>query len=175
MLDNLDLNDVDLDFGEETTWKNIAAGKYHFLVQAYNAAVPGCNMSLTVEVMAGSAEGEVGRTHREFFALTDNAYTVKRQLLMAIAIGLVTVDELKTAKANGESVDVPWGDAEGRHFCGALSENEYNGETKMQLGFDIWPIGHVKAKGIPLNEEAIKHSQMADTEEAAPDFGNVVF
>ena len=133
MLDNLDLNDVDLDFGEETTWKNIAAGKYHFLVQAYNAAVPGCNMSITCEVMAGSSEGEVGRTHREFFALTDNAYTVKRQLLMAIAIGLVTV------------------------------------------GFDIWPLAHVKAKGIPLNEEAIKHSEMAATEEAPPDFGNVVF
>jgi hypothetical protein len=175
MLENLDLNDVELDFDEKQGWQNIAAGKYHFMVAAYNEAVPGCNMSMTCEIMAGSAEGEVGRTHREFFALTDNAFTVKRQLLMAIAIGLVTVDELKTAKANGESIDIPWGRSEGRHFCGALSENEFNGETKMQLGFDIWPIGHTKAKGITLNEEAIKHSEMAVAEEETPDFNNVVF
>jgi hypothetical protein len=55
MLDNLDLNDVEIDFDEEKGWKNIAAGKYHFMIQAYNEAVPGCNMSMTVEIMAGSA------------------------------------------------------------------------------------------------------------------------
>jgi len=153
-------------------------GSYHFLVTGLDEGEGDAPLVLDVEVLAGDPIAEVGKTHREYLnkpkadqAKEKRQNTVKRFMLLAVAVGILTEDELEAARAAGKSPNLDFNLAIGRQFCGTLTSREYEGKKRCQLGFDIFACNSEKAKGITLNAERLADQGTAAAQTVDP-FGD---
>ena len=158
---------------------NAGAGSFHFRVAALDEGNGDDKaMMVDTEVLAGDPVTEVGRTHREYFNYpkagadaTKRQNTVKRMMLLALATGIVTEEEIEAARKQGKGPRVDFNLCVGRQFCGELQEETYQGKARCKLGYRIWAIGSDEAKGIPINQAAL--AKQGDT--AADPFEGVTF
>ena len=133
-----------------------APGSYHFEIEEVVEEDPqsGC-MYAVCRILAGDPAEQEGKTHREYFSLTEKA--MGRIFQFAMAIGLTTEEAIKAAKQGGQALDLDFeSDGPGRQFCGKLVEEEYQGKTRNKLNFNIWSLDDKKAKGIPLAQDKLK-------------------
>ena len=134
-------------------------GSYHFEIEEVVEEDPQSgSMYAVCRILAGDQPGQEGKTHREYFSLTEKA--MGRIFQFAVAISLTTEDAIKAAKQGGQSLDLDFeNDAPGRQFCGKIVEEEHpkgSGKLKNKLNFNIWALDHKKAKGIPLAHDKLK-------------------
>ncbi len=144
----------DLDMDELGGFGGPCPGRYHLLVQECHENDKGA-LVLKAEVIAGRPEDQVGKVHEEMLFASDSEFPRRIRLLLAVVLGLTTVDQLKVKKAAGESADIPWHTAPGRHFCCVLSPNNHRGKVRQQMGIDIFPTSEAKAQDIPTNMKAV--------------------
>jgi hypothetical protein len=158
-------------------YDKVPAGSYHFRVtHIEEGGGKKGELVLDAEVQAGTVPNMEGKSHREYFAQPTadqdkdkRANTVKRMILLAIATGLTNAEEYEATKKSGKRLVLHFKDAVGRHFCAKVTEGEYQNKKTFKLGFDIWPIGHKDATGIPINRGAMEKAS-----DANPDvFGDV--
>lgn len=159
---------VDFDFSDvpesfDAGFDNAGPGSYHFRVAELDEGEPGGkSMMVDLEVLAGNPISEVGKTHREYFnypkANQDpdkRKNTVKRMMLLALACKVITQDEIEAARKQGKGAKVDFTLCVGRHFCGELQAEEYEGKKRCKLGYRIWAVDSEEAKGIPVNHEEL--------------------
>lgn len=131
-------------------------GSYHFEVIEIVEEDPrsGC-MVAECKVLAGDKPDQEGKTHREYFSLSAKAMV--KVIQFAVAIGLTSEEQLRAAKAAGQSPDLPFEtEGPGRQFCGKLTAEEYQGKTRNKLNFNIWGLDDKRAKGIPLAKDQLR-------------------
>lgn len=138
---------------------NPEPGSYHFEVLNVEEedSKSGC-MYADCEVLSGTTPDQEGKTHREYFSLKSTA--MSRIVQFAVAIGLLSKEDIERHKADGTEPDLPFAtEAPGRQFCGKLEADTYEGKTRNKLNFNMWPLDSKSAKGIPLNEARLRKSE----------------
>jgi len=154
---NFDCDDVPDNFDG---FDKCGPGTFHFQVTAVQEE--GGNkgeLIVDLEALAGTDATQAGKPHREYFTKPNSAQkkearinTAKRMMLLALATKLITEEEIAALKKQGKGPSIDFTLAVGRQFVGKLMEEEYQGKKRCKMGFDLWPIGHPKAAGVPLNE-----------------------
>jgi hypothetical protein len=93
-----------------------------------------------------------GQVHKDYFSKTTKA--AGRMYTLAIATGLITLDQFQAAKKAGQSMTIDFMQAVDRQLCVDLHEEEYQGKTKTKAGFGLYRVDakQVQDKGIPLNQ-----------------------
>lgn len=135
-----------------------AIGVYHGQIDAMLLPEPKTGkMAVDVEVLAGSTEGQEGKSQRIFFE-DENAIEnpkgklarIGEKLRFAIAAGLTTQDELKQAKEKKQRFGINWKLAEGRQIVFRVSANE---KTKTGTSVDgFWNLDDPNRPQCPLNQ-----------------------
>lgn len=151
----LDVTNVDTQKLTGTAWAE--PGTYHFVVDEIVEENEKGHFEARMTVLAGTPKDQDGRTHRETFYLTPAS--IGRLVQFAVALKLVTTEDVERAKATGEELNVDWPKAVGRQFCGRLSRKKAEDGTQKQyceLAFAIWAIDSKAAKGVPLDTAAAK-------------------
>lgn len=132
-----------------------AKGRYH--VQVVNADEDGgtkSEMIIDFEVLAGTTPGQEGLRHREYFQKTVKA--MSRIHTLAIALGMVTSDQIKDAQAKGASLTYDFESQVGKQLCISLSEEEYNGKTRCKVNFEMYHVANPKVADWPKNAGMLK-------------------
>lgn len=116
-------------------------------------------MKVQCEVLAGDPPKQEGKTWLEFFARSADA--AKRALLFACALKLTTAEELKRMKEARQTPRIDFSLAVGRQFFCELQEEEYEGKKNVKAGFRLWSLDNPKAKGIPVNQGALRQAPVS--------------
>lgn len=134
-----------------------AEGRYHFVCQHVDEAGGKDNDKLVIDlqVLAGTTEGMKGRVHSEQYLLGYDEWMRRVRYAAAVALGLTTIDDLALAKQGKKSISIDWQKAVGRHVCGDIRKNA---KGYLHL-YNMCPVGSPDAKGIPIDEAAIKATQ----------------
>lgn len=152
--DDFDLDLTNVDPEKLDDYAKPLPGKYHVLVQKVElnkkfdqeSGEEKKNLSFDYEILAGTVAGQEGRTNREFLTFK----LPKRLTMFALASGLVTLQQLQEAKANGVNPKINWKAAEGQTLC---LEVEHKKEDKYpRVAFSgMWHVSDEAAKDIPKN------------------------
>jgi hypothetical protein len=135
-------------------------GCYHFAVVAVDEdGGRSGEMILDLEVLAGTTPGQEGRVHREYLTRTIKA--MKRFHSLAIALGFVTVDQLKAMKESGERPAYDFTKAVGRQICAEIVSDTYQGKTKLKCGFNFYHPTHPRVEKWPKNAAMLKRAGIA--------------
>ncbi len=128
-------------------------GRYHFDVTAVIGDLVSSKgnpqIRLDCEVLAGTPAGQEGKFIKDYMSLTKEARS--RCLQFAVAVGLVTKEELIQAKATGIAPKIDFDLAVGRQFCGEVVADEFQGRVTSKIQFGMWHVDDPEAKDIPKN------------------------
>jgi hypothetical protein len=113
----------------------------------YNAQIT------TLEVLAGTVEGQEGRQLTHFLNLNDDGQYTKKHLRFALATGLIKPGEKKD--------EVDWTAAEGKQLVFSVEKRESKKDGKVYTqvsgyGLDLWCVDNPEVKDVPKNKEALK-------------------
>jgi hypothetical protein len=133
-----------------------AAGKYHcYIARLDEDGGKKGEMVVDYEVLAGTTPNQEGKVFRDYFHKTIKAMGRIHQL--AMALGLVTAEQIKDAKARGQALTYHFAEtAEGKHVMLDLYEEEYQGSMKTKCGYAIYSVTDPKCSGWPKNLGMLK-------------------
>lgn len=96
------------------------------------------SMICDFEVLAGSVDGQEGKTHREYF--TKTLKSLSRVHALAVALGMVTSDQLKAMKSAGQSPVYDFPAQVGKQLCMGLATetNPNNQKQSIKCGFRMF-------------------------------------
>ena len=142
---------IDEKYDPEKDFNGPAAGRYHVsVVEVDEDGGERGEMIVQYEVLAGSTEGQEGCIHRDYFSKTMKAMGRIHQLAMACK--MVTPEQLKELKAKGQSPTYDFRrDAVGKQICVELTDEEYQGKTRVKCGFAIYAVDDKKVAAWPKN------------------------
>lgn len=135
----------------------VKPGRYHAMVAAVDDSFEKSSKSIIVdfEILAGTQNSEVGKTIKEYVAVSPEA--VKRPVKLALALGLITESDL------GSDLDVDFQKAINRQLVIDIEEHEYTSNKTgkpvkgARIGFlGFHKLGSEDAKGVPLDQQAIQ-------------------
>lgn len=133
------------------------AGKYHMAIVGIDEdGGSRGEMIVDLEVLAGTTPKQEGRVHREYMSKTVKA--MKRFHSLAIAIGFTTVEELKAMKERNERPKYDFTKAVGKQVCYELSEEEYQGKTRVKGDFNFYHVTHPKTEKWPKNAAMLERA-----------------
>jgi len=101
------------------------------------------------EVLAGTTPNQEGKSHREYFQKTMKAF--QRIHTLAVALGMVTVDELKKLKAANKSPVYDFPAAVGKQLCMGLVDDVYEGKHRTKCNFQMFAVADEKVATWPKN------------------------
>ena len=134
-----------------------AAGRYHVVVAKVDEdGGEWGEMVVDFEVLAGTTPNQEGLKHREYFQKTIKA--MSRIHTLAIALGMITPDELKRCQAEGRSPSYDFEAQKGKHLCIGITDDEYNGKVRQKVNFDLFRIDSAKVANWPKNVGMLKHA-----------------
>lgn len=113
-------------------------------------------MIVDFEVAAHTVPGQEGKKKREYFAKTPKAFGRIHQL--AIALGMISSDQLKQLKAQGKSPNYDFPAQIGKQCHIDLQEESYEGKTSLKAGFRIYRIDDPKCAAWPKNAGMLKQA-----------------
>ena len=127
-----------------------AAGRYHVVVAKIDedGGEKG-EMVVDFEVVAGTTPNQEGLKHREYFQKTIKA--MSRIHTLAMALGMITPDELKRCQAEGRSPSYDFEAQKGKHLCIGLVDDEYNGKVRQKANYELFHIASQKVANWPKN------------------------
>lgn len=149
-------NDVDVDSvgGFDRVLKGSYLTKIHSVDEESDSKG---KMIVDFEIICGTTPEQAGKMHREWFEKTNQKMAVRKQIALAIAGGLTTVDKIKAAKTSGEPVDIDYQDLIGKLVVINLEDNEYNGKTSTRIAWDeIYHPADKRVNHVPLNAGMLK-------------------
>lgn len=131
-----------------------AKGRYHvMLVKCDEDGGEKGEMICDFEVLAGTTQNQDGLKHREYFQKTIKA--MGRIHSLAIALGMITADELKAMQARGQSPNYDFESkadkSNGAQLCIGLEEEEYNGKVRVKANFNLFHLTNPKVADWPKN------------------------
>jgi len=147
-----------------------AAGTYHVVVNDVREGesrkgTPIDGLTVTFEALAGTVEGQAGKTHTESFFLPtlddkekNAAMKLRKLTAMAVAGNIIQPDQL------GQEVDIPFAQMVGQQMVVKLEqqmEKDGNGEytipTKyVQVSYsDLYHVDDPAVKVVPKNSDAL--------------------
>lgn len=135
----------------------LAPGTYHVSVLGIDEDEGKGKLIVQFEVLEGTNKDMIGNTHKEWITTNTKPGNVKKVISLALALGLTTLDALRTAKANDEYFAIDWAAGQGRTCVIEIEEDEGQ-DGKLRSKIPYWNIYHVdskEAKGVPLRKEAI--------------------
>lgn len=153
-LDGLDVDNV-------SGFAQLKAGSYHAkIVKAEPEGGPKGELTVDLEVLAGTTANQEGKIHREFFTKDTKDFNRRKMLAMALAGGALTTAELQAAKAQGANPKPQWGRMIGKHVCFNAERNEYpEGSGKFKTRFvwsEVYAVADPKAADIPKHVAMLK-------------------
>ena len=126
-------------------------GGFHFFVEDVQEGVSKekqtPSLDVTCVVLAGTDQSQVGRKTVNSLYLTPKNYNKLAEF--AIAVGLITREDWKTAKDAGTDLEFDEQQMIGRSFCAEVEWDEYNGKKRPKIGFKVWDPRDPKAAHIP--------------------------
>jgi len=126
----------------------ILPGKYHILIEGVEDSHDDY-VEVSYQVLAGDPKGQEGQTGSE--RLYRSPKSVKRVLMLALATGLVTQDQLiEWKKAGKTNLPLDLRKAEGKQICAELAKND-KGYVNWTFG-GIYGVDDPAAKDIPRND-----------------------
>lgn len=156
----MSLDDLNLDLTEVEPEKIGKGGGNYFPIGQYHVQVnslepwAGQNKDSTLiqfECLATNADGvQAGAQHNEYFSMSPKAY--QRLLQLAIACRLTTQAQLKQWKDNNQKAKINWEAIEGRQCHIAVEWDEYNGQKRQKINFNIWDLDDPKCNDFPKND-----------------------
>ena len=108
-------------------------------------------VSVTHQILAHEAEGQVGKTSYNNLSVAGKA--AKRAFLFAYATGILTKEEVASAKAEGTDIDIPFESAVGTVYYATLEASVYNNKPKCRAEWDMKPLDDPKANEYPYDPE----------------------
>ena len=160
---------IDSNYDPEKDFNGPDPGNYHVsVVDVDEDGGRNGEMIVKYEVCAGSVAGQEGLIHRDYFSKSMKAMGRIHQL--AMAVGMVTADQLNELKKKGQSPTYDFvTDAVGKQLCITLFQEEYpegSKQYKTKCGFGIYAvddpkvaawtknIGMLKAAGVVVPDAA---------------------
>lgn len=146
-----------------------AAGRYHaVVVKVDEDGGERGEMIVDFEVLAGSTPNQEGLKHREYFQKTIKA--MSRIHTLAIALGMITPDELKRCQAEGRAPSYDFEAQKGKHLCIGITDEEYNGKMKQKVNYEMFRIDSQKVANWPKNVGMLKQAgiTLPEPKPAAP-------
>ena len=169
---------------------NVRPGKYHVSLQAFEEYGGRNGMHKAVFEIKGAAVASadcIGATHTEGFfseGRDDRDDTWSDVLTnLAIALGAISLDDVRAANAGGVPLVVDLTEATGRQCLVELVSRKYttsDGTEKEvpNIGdnrYAVYAFNDPRAKGFPVNAAAKKfHDQIAGQDSAVNDLNNLV-
>ncbi len=101
------------------------------------------------EVLAGSTPNQESKVHREYFQKTMKAFQRIHQL--AVALGMITVDQIKELKAAGKSPTYDFPAAVGKQLCMGVIDDVYEGKHRNKCNFQMYRVDDEKVTSWPKN------------------------
>lgn len=134
-----------------------AAGRYHLCVDDVeeDGGEKG-EMIVHFEVVAGTVPNQEGKKIREYFAKSAKAFGKIHQL--ALALGMVSAEDLKRMKAEGRSPTYDFPGQIGQQLHGDLQEEEYNGKKYVKIGYRLYRIDDPRCASWPKNAGMLKQA-----------------
>ena len=127
-----------------------APGRYHVaVVKVDEDGGTDGSMIVDFEVLAGTVPGQEGKSQREYFQKTKAA--MGRIHGLAVALGMVTKEQLMQAKATGANLLYEFENQVGKQLHLDLQESTYNGKTRVKADFRIYKIDDPKCANWPRN------------------------
>jgi len=148
----------------------VAAGLYHVEINSVdeNSGKNDDTMVVDFEILAGTTANQEGKTYRDYFG-KDTEGQLKRALILAVASGLLSPDELKQHKDAGTNPSVDFETlAPGRQLCIGLEDETWEGKTRAKMGFKMFAIDSEPAGDIPMNKGKLAQLGNVTTATAAP-------
>jgi hypothetical protein len=146
----LDLTDI----GSEDDLKGQnapLAGRYHVVVHEIDDTFERYDkLIVTFKVLAGTTPEQEGKTHREFFSMSEKAMVRVKKLCLVTGV-------IKP----GVKAEVDFRDLIGRQLVIELVDHEYedrdgNKKETVQIAFlGMWSLSHADASDVPKDTEAI--------------------
>lgn len=128
-------------------------GKYRFIIQdaeILDSGLPNERWRLSLEVVAGNPSGYEQKELGLQFFTTDGQYegNEARLLLLCMATGIVTIEQLQALQRQGKGYEPDLTAAHGKEFCAELSKQEGKDFLRVK-GKRIWSVTDDAAKDIP--------------------------
>lgn len=150
------------------------SGKYHVsVIRVEEEGGQRGEMLVDYEVLAGTTPKQEGMVHRDYFS--KSAKALKRIHKFAIAVGMITADELDAMKERNEYPTYNFEeDAVGRQLCVELAEETYQGRTSVKCGFGMFRVDDPKVDQWPKHQALLSRcgyeidKSMASSSDQAP-------
>ena len=127
-------------------------GTYHAIIEHVDASMDKDDaISADIKILAGTVDGQVGRTFRHKMFMDDNGEFTEKHLRFALATGVIKP---------GEKKEPDWSEAEGQQVIVGV-ENRENKDKKTfanisNWGLDIWSVDNPDRPEIPMDQRALK-------------------
>ena len=147
-----------------------APGRYHVaVVKVDESGGKKGEMIVDFEVLAGTTPNQEGRGHREYFQKTQSA--MGRIHGLALALGMVTKDQLNQAKATGANLVYDFEAQVGKQLHLDLQESTYEGKVRVKVDFRMYKIDDPRCASWPRNVGMLAQAGIKLSAPAAPSAG----
>jgi len=124
---------------KEVDFDPVESGYYQVAVVNAEIDDQESNLIVDLEIIAGTKESEIGKTHREWFSLNAKEGNRKKRLKLATVCDQCTPEQIDSAEKNGWALKIDYLAITRKHFVCELQkkqkmgQNEY-GEYKIPTG-----------------------------------------
>ena len=140
MAEEFDLEDVGVDEAMAGDDRLRTEGSYHFVVKGIEEGGGHDNQKLVLTMVVLSPGPNQGALFMEYVPENAKPGNKKTRLKLAVLLGVVTLEAVKQAKAEGGSLMFEWQKGVGKEVCGKVWDDSY--KKKDDNDQETGEIGH---------------------------------